>query len=86
MKHPLLNKLAFWKSNWNISSKSFSMVRNVNAVEKDRVGNIWYINAISKGLQHLIGGKSDVLDMLNLADKRKALIACTPFASVIERW
>ena len=85
MKYPLLQKLAFWKSNWNSSSKSFSMVGNVNAVEKDQAGNIWYINALSKGLQQIIGGKSDVFDMLNLADKRKALIACTPFATVVER-
>ena len=39
MKYPLLQKLAFWKSNWNSSSKSFSMVGNVNAVEKDQAGN-----------------------------------------------
>ena len=85
MKYPSFKKLAFWKSDKNVSAKSLSMVGNVNAVEKDQAGNIWYINAISKGLQQLIGGKSDVFNMLNLADKRRALIACTPFASVVER-
>lgn len=85
MKYPLLQKLAFWKPKKNAGLKSLSMAGNVNVVEKDEAGNIWYINVLSKGLRQVMGGKSEVLDMLNLVDKRRALIACTPFATVIER-
>lgn len=85
MKYPLLQKLAFWKSGKSAGLKSLSMAGNVNVVEKDAAGNIWYINVLSKGLRQVMEGKSEVLDMLNLVDKRRALIACTPFATVIER-
>lgn len=85
MKYPLLQKLAFWKPKKNVGLKSLSMAGNVNAVEKDEAGNIWYMNVLSKGLRQVMEGKSEVLDMLNLVDKRRALIACTPFATVIER-
>lgn len=85
MKYPLLQKLAFWKPKKNAGLKSLSMAGNVNVVEKDEAGNIWYINVLSKGLRQVMEGKSEVLDMLNLVDKRRALIACTPFATVIER-
>lgn len=85
MKYPLLQKLAFWKPKKNVGLKSLSMAGNVNVVEKDEAGNIWYMNVLSKGLRQVMGGKLEVLDMLNLVDKRRALIACTPFATVIER-
>ncbi len=85
MKYTLLQKLAFWKPKKNAGLKSLSMAGNVNVVEKDEAGNIWYINVLSKGLRQVMEGKSEVLDMLNLVDKRRALIACTPFATVIER-
>ena len=85
MKYPLLQKLAFWKPKKNVGLKSLSMAGNVNVVEKDEAGNIWYMNVLSKGLRQVMEGKSEVLDMLNLVDKRRALIVCTPFATVIER-
>ena len=85
MLDPIYRKLAFWKHlNWE-AKKSLSMAGNVNSVEKDSTGNIWYLNSMYRGLSDLLKNGKPNIDMGSLPGKRLALKACIPFASVVDR-
>lgn len=68
----------FWKPK---ERKAIPMRENVNCVEKDAAGNYWYLSGL---FGKRFRWKADY-DMTNNSDKAEALLACTPFFTVVDK-